>query len=77
MEKKRISLDRAEELGEEKELKPAKIKGSEGFMFTRGNNHRADPLSWDEFKEELEDKRVGIYEADGWMQIVREKEKSE
>ena len=68
-----ISLKKAKELAEKKNLKPGRVKGTDGVQFTAGNNRRVEVIDWNEFETLLEKNGLAIYESGGWMKIMRKK----
>jgi hypothetical protein len=65
-----ISLDRARQIAGRKNLKPGRVKGTDGIQFTKGGNSRLEIIGWDEFEKTLGKKRLQIYESGGWMKIM-------
>ena len=66
----RISIDKAKTIAKEKGLKPAKVKGTEGISFTKGNS-RLDVITWEEFEKLLSSRGLAVYESGGWMKIMK------
>ncbi len=71
MSMEKISLDKAQEIAENKGLKPGMVKGTEGIQFTKGNNPRLETVDWDEFKEKMQERDLAVYESGGWMKIMK------
>ncbi len=71
MAMERIDLAKAREIAKNKGLKPGKVKGTEGVQFTKGKNNRLDVITWEEFEEILEIRKLAIYESGGWMKIMK------
>ena len=71
MAMEKISFDKAKTIAEKKGLKPGKVKGTSGIQFTKGTNNRLDVISWGEFEEILNKRKLAVYESDGWMKIMK------
>ncbi|MGB9636045.1 MAG: hypothetical protein ACPL1Y_02200 [Thermoplasmata archaeon] len=67
----KISLDEAKKIAAKKNLKPGKVKGTEGIQFTKGKNERIEVVDWDEFEKLLKKRKLAIYESNGWMKIMK------
>ncbi len=65
------SKKKIEELAKNKGLRPAKVKGTEGVQFTKGQNDRLEIITWDEFHSALKDRGLAVYESGGWMKIMK------
>ena len=72
MSMEKISVDKAREIAENKDLQPAIVKGTDGIQFTKGNNPRLKEIDWDDFREKLDDRGLAVYESGGWMKIMKE-----
>ena len=66
-----ISLEKAKEMAESKNLVPGRVKGTLGVQFTKGNNNRLEVIGWDEFERVMRDNNLAVYESNGWMKIMR------
>ena len=76
MSMKEISIDRAKEIAKEKKLAPAMVDKTDGILqFTKegGGNDRLKKISWDDFKNKLDQRKLAIYESGGWMKIMAKK----
>lgn len=71
MTMEKINLAKAKKIAENKGLKPGRVKGTSGILFTKGTNDRLEVISWDEFENVLEKKRLSVYESGGWMKIMK------
>ncbi len=69
-----ISLERAKEIAEQKNLKPGKVRGTTEIEFTRGTSPRVDVIDWPEFQQILEQKDLEIHEGGGFMKLMKKKE---
>ena len=67
----KIDFAKAKKIALTKGLKPGKVKGTEGFQFTKGSNNRLDVISWEEFEAALSKRGLAIYESGGWMKIMK------
>jgi hypothetical protein len=67
----KISLEEARKIADRKGLKPGLVKGTEGVQFTRGENGRIEPVSWEEFENHLRARRLAVYESGGYMKVMR------
>jgi len=72
MSMEKISVGKAKEIADKKDLKPGLVKGTDGIQFTKGNNDRIETVSWDEFEEKLDERGLAVYESGGWMKIMSE-----
>ena len=66
-----ISLEKAKEMAESKNLVPGRVKGTLGVQFTKGNNSRLEVIGWEEFERVMRDNNLAVYESNGWMKIMR------
>jgi len=66
-----ISIEQAREIASKKGLKPAKVRGTSKVQFTKGRNANVDPIDWSEFESLLSTRRLGVYEAGGFMKIMK------
>lgn len=66
----KIDINKAKAIAKNKGLNPGKVKGTNGVQFTKGKNNRLDPISWEEFEDILEKRKLAIYESGGWMKIM-------
>lgn len=66
-----ISIEQAKRIAAQKRLMPGKVRGTNGIQFTRGNNSRIQPISWDEFERLLRQRGLQVYESSGWMKIMK------
>lgn len=72
MSMEKISVREAKQIAEKKNLQPGMVKGTDGIQFTKGNNDRIKTISWNEFREKLDDRDLAVYESGGWMKIMGE-----
>ncbi len=73
MTMKQISVERAKEIANEKNLAPAMVDKTDGILqFTKkgGGSDRLKEVGWDLFKNKLEERKLAIYESGGWMKIM-------
>lgn len=66
-----VSVETAIEKAKKKGLKPGRVKGTDGIQFTKGRNKRIEVISWDEFRETLNERRLQVYESSGYMKIMK------
>lgn len=71
MSMEKIDMNKAVQIAEKKGLKPGKVKGTTGIQFTKGKNNRLEVITWDEFGEIIEARGLAIYEAGGWMKLMK------
>jgi len=64
----KISLVKAKDIAKKKGLKPGRVKGTEGIQFT---NARLMIISWDEFENTLNKRKLAVFESGGWMKIMK------
>jgi len=72
MTMEKISVEKAKEIADEKNLEPGKVKGTDGIQFTKGGNDRIEVIDWDEFEETLDKRGLAVFESGGWMKIMEE-----
>ncbi len=73
MSMKPISVEKAKKIADEKNLVPAMVDKTDGILqFTKkgGGNERLKEITWDEFKSKLEQRKLSVYESNGWMKIM-------
>ena len=69
MSMEKIDIEKAKMIARNKGLSPGKVKGVEGIQFTKGQNPRIEPCTWEVFTAILNKKGLAVYEAGGWMKI--------
>lgn len=69
-----ISIEMAKEKARKAGLKPGRVKGTDhGIQFTKGRNNRIEVISWEEFTDVLNRRRLNVYESNGFMKIMKKK----
>lgn len=68
-----ISVQQARAIAEKKNLKPGRVKGTQGIQFTKGGNARLEIIDWNTFETTLHSRKLAIYESGGWMKIMKKK----
>ncbi len=68
-----IDLERAKTLANKKGLKPGMVIGRSEVHFTTENNRRLRIIDWETFNESLDDKKLAVYESNGWMKIMKKR----
>ena len=71
MSMEKITVEKARMIAKNKGLFPGKIKGTSGFQFTKGQNARIEPCTWEEFEAGLQRRGLAVYEAGGWMKLMK------
>jgi hypothetical protein len=66
-----ISIEEARQIATKKGLKPAKVRGTSKVQFTKGRNANVEPVDWSEFESLLAKRHLGVYEAGGFMKIMK------
>jgi hypothetical protein len=66
-----ISVESAIEKAKKKGLRPGRVKGTDGIQFTKGRNNRIDVISWDEFRDTLDQRELQVFESSGFMKIMK------
>ena len=66
-----ISVEKAIEKAKKKGLRAGRVKGTDGIQFTKGRTDRVEVISWDEFRESLTERKLQVYESDGFMKIMK------
>ncbi len=51
----------------------SRVRGTDGIQFTKGRNQGIEVVSWDEFRETLEKRRLQVYESSGCSKIMRKR----
>lgn len=67
----KITLEKAKTIANKKGLKPGKVKGLTTLQFTKGTSSKVEVITWDEFEKGLAAKKLAVYEANGWMKLMR------
>ena len=69
----KISIEKAKDIANRKGLKPGRVRATRsGVQLTKGNNPNVEIVTWDEFEKNLKDRRLAIYEWNGWLKIMKE-----
>ncbi len=66
-----VSVESAIEKAKKKGLRPGRVRGTNGIQFTKGRNKGIEVISWDEFRETLEKRRLQVCESSGYLKIMR------
>lgn len=66
-----ISVEQAREIASKKGLKPARVRGTEKVQFTKGRNKNVEAVDWTVFEGLLSKRHLGVYEAGGFMKIMK------
>lgn len=67
-----ISIEMAKERARKAGLKPGRVKGTEhAIQFTKGRNTRIEVITWDEFTDVLNRRRLSVFESNGFMKIMK------
>ena len=66
-----IGIDKVKTIASNKGLKPGKIKGTSLVALTKGLNPRIEVIDWATFEKGLKSRGLAVYEAGGWMKIMR------
>ncbi len=74
MSMEKISVEKAKDIAEDKDLKPGLVEGTDGIQFTKGDNDRIKPIPWGEFEEKLDERDLAVYESGGWMKIMSDED---
>jgi hypothetical protein len=69
-----IDLSEARQIAEDKDLDPARIKGTDIVQFTKEGGDRFEVLDWNDFEETLQNRGLKVFESSGWMKIMEEDE---
>ena len=65
-----ITIARAQQIAKNQGIMPGRVKGTEGVQFTKGNNPRIEPISWEEFEAALAKRGLAIFATGSWMKIM-------
>ncbi len=72
MAMEKISVKKAKKIAKDKELKPARIKGTDIIQFTKSEDiARFEVIEWDNFEDALSRRGLAVYESGGWMKIMK------
>ena len=66
-----VSVEEAIEKAKKKGLRPGRVKGTDGIQFTKGRNTRIEVITWDEFRSTLADRQLEVFDANGFMKIMK------
>lgn len=69
----KITVEKAQTIAKKKGLVPGRVKGLTTLQFTKGTSPKIEVITWAEFTEGLKAKNLAIYEANGWMKLMRDK----
>lgn len=67
----RIPLERAQRIATKAGLRPARVKGTEVVQFTRRGGANLEVIDWGQFETTLRERRLRVYESDGWLKIMK------
>lgn len=70
MAMERIDIGKAQTIAKKKELSPARVKGTRGVQFSKGNE-KLETITWAEFEAILKERGLAIYEDSGFMRIMK------
>ena len=71
-----VSVESAIEKAKKKGLRPGRVRGTNGIQFTKGREKRIEVISWDEFRETLEKRRLHVYEFSGNLKIMKKRRRA-
>ena len=72
MPMKPISLAKAKEIAEQKNLRPGKVRWTSEIEFTRPEGSaRVEVIDWPEFENILAQKNLEIHEGGGFMKLMK------
>jgi hypothetical protein len=72
MAMEKIPVKKAKKIAKEKNLRPARIKGTDIIQFTKSEDEaRFELIDWDHFEEALDKRGLAVYESGGWMKIMK------
>lgn len=55
-----------------KGLFPGRVRDTlTGIQFTKGHNDRIVVISWEEFEQYLNERKLAVYTCDGWLKIMK------
>ncbi|MGB9636495.1 MAG: hypothetical protein ACPL1Y_04530 [Thermoplasmata archaeon] len=69
----KITIEKAKELANAANVKPAKVKGTEILRFAKSASENIELISWEEFEQILAKNKLAVYASGSWMKIMREK----
>jgi len=69
-----VSIEAAIEKAKKKGLRPGRVKGTDGIQFTKGRNDRIEVISWEEFRSTLSDRRLEVFDSNGFMKIMKKRD---
>lgn len=73
MAMEKVSIDKAKLLAKNKGLKPGRVRTTKNAVqFTKGGNLNVQPISWEEFEKFLKERKLAIYNWNGWLKIMKE-----
>lgn len=70
MAMERIDIGKAQTIAKKKGLSPARVRGTHGIQFSKGNE-KLETITWAEFEAILKERGLAIYEDSGFMRIMR------
>lgn len=66
-----ISVEVAIDKAKKKGLRPGRVRGTDGVQFTKGRNDRLEVITWEEFRKTLADRRLQVFDSNGFMKIMK------
>jgi len=69
-----VSIEAAIEKAKKKGLRPGRVKGTDGIQFTKGRNDRIEVISWEEFRSTLSDRKLEVFDSNGFMKIMKKRD---
>ncbi len=72
---RKISIREARDVAAHARIYPAVVRGTTTLRFSkRPLDPRLEEISWEQFERYARDRGVAVYEAGGWLRIMRDRE---
>ena len=69
-----ITIEKVKEIAKKNGLKPGRVRTTKaGVQLTKGNNRNVLIISWDEFEQNLKQRKLATYESGGWIKIMKKR----
>jgi hypothetical protein len=72
---RKISIQQARDVAARARIYPAVVRGTTTLRFSRlPMDPKLEAISWEQFERYARDRGVVVYEAGGWLRIMRDRE---
>ena len=65
-------IEEVKAIAAKKGLKAGRVRDTtDGIQFTKGTNDRLVVISWEEFDQYLQKRKLAVYRSNGWLKIMK------